>query len=825
MKIPSLKIRSLLAIALATGFGAYPAGNLRAQSTWSGATSSDWLTTTNWTPNTLPSGSNLAVFATPFTNQPVTTGATLQILGVWVTGSTGNTGVGGLTTISGTNALTLSGTGSINGNANAAILLDGAGNNSLTILNNTLSVPNGGNASYIVNNAGTLTIGSGTQTINGTNGTLTFGGTNPGGNIIINARIISNGRAVLVDTAGTVTIANISNNLYTGGLTLTKGRLNYNSTTASGTAGVFTINGGSLDNTSGAAITNARNNAIAINGDFEFAGGGSGTAHDLNLGTGTVTLGGSGTRTVTTTASNSTLTLGGTIADGTTSGLIKEGNGILALTGSNTYTGGTAINGGTLTVSNDSNLGAANGTISFDGGTLSYNANTLTTPNRSTTLNAGGGTIQLAATSTVSWAGSIGGSGSLTKAGVNTSSSVLHLTGSNSYLGGTVVNAGVLRVDNDANLGDVSGAVTLNGGQLNVLSTAIGTTFNRDLILTGTSGIVSITGGNSVIWAGDISGAGQLRKQFSGTLALTGSNSYQGGTSLEGGFLIINTNSNLGDDAGAFRFAGNGASTLNILQSTTMTRDLVLNQAGTLAISSSANTTVWNGNVSGTGSLTKSFSGKLVMNGTGSYTGPTNITGGTMVINGDFSNATGGFTVGTLGTLGGSGTIGSAVTVNGILAPGNSIDDITVGNLSISSTGTLDIELGRSGVTPVSDLVNVLGSVTLDSGANLALTLYTGLNNPVIGDLFFLINNDGADAVTGVFTKLNGANTTLDEGSTFSWNSQMWQITYTADYSGTSFTGGNDVALLAVVPEPSTLGLLAGGIAFALFRLRRRTQA
>jgi hypothetical protein len=121
----------------------------------------------------------------------------------------------------------------------------------------------------------------------------------------------------------------------------------------------------------------------------------------------------------------------------------------------------------------------------------------------------------------------------------------------------------------------------------------------------------------------------------------------------------------------------------------------------------------------------------------------------------------------------------------------------------------------------VSDRTSVTGGVTITSGANLALTLFGGLSNPVDGDIFYLIENDGVDAVSGVFTQLNGLTTTLTEGSQFSWNSQDWQITYQADVGGSSFTGGNDVAIIAVVPEPGTLVLAAVGIAAAAMARRR----
>lgn len=172
------------------------------------------------------------------------------------------------------------------------------------------------------------------------------------------------------------------------------------------------------------------------------------------------------------------------------------------------------------------------------------------------------------------------------------------------------------------------------------------------------------------------------------------------------------------------------------------------------------------------------------------------------------------------GMLSGTGSVVPAAAISGTLAPGNSIGTLSTGALTLGGTSTFDIELGRDGLVPVNDRTAVTGGVTIDSGANLALTLFGGLSNPFAGDIFYLIENDGVDAVSGEFTKLNGLTTTLTEGSQFSWNSQDWLITYQADVGGSSFTGGNDVAIV-VVPEPGALVLAAVGIAAAAMARRR----
>jgi len=226
------------------------------------------------------------------------------------------------------------------------------------------------------------------------------------------------------------------------------------------------------------------------------------------------------------------------------------------------------------------------------------------------------------------------------------------------------------------------------------------------------------------------------------------------------------------------------------------------------------------------GGLIKEGAGTLSVTGNNSYIGETWVNAGTLLVNNTNGSGTGSGAVNVFAgaTLGGNGTISGLVSVSGSLAPGNSIDTLNTGSLSLTATGVLDTELGRSGLTPVSDRTNVTGTVSLTSGADLKLTLFTGLTNPAVNDIFFLISNDGADAITGVFTKLNGANTTLTEGSLFNWNSQQWQITYQADFGNSGFTGGNDLAL-QVVPEPATWALLAGSLTVILVLRRRRVAS
>lgn len=209
-----------------------------------------------------------------------------------------------------------------------------------------------------------------------------------GGTLIVNG-LISNTNTVTLSLTGGGIIQLAGANTYSGGTTLASGAtLRINSDTALGT-GTFTINGGTIDNTTAGSINLSNNNAQAWNGNFTFSG-----TQNLNLGTGTVSLGtAAGTsRTITTNAN--TLTIGGVISNGTTANsLVKTGAGTLALTGANTYSDSTTISGGTLTAaaSSGSALGSTSSITVNSGGTLLLGAGDQI--NNSATMTLAGGTF------------------------------------------------------------------------------------------------------------------------------------------------------------------------------------------------------------------------------------------------------------------------------------------------------------------------------------------------------------------------------------------------------------------------------------------------
>jgi outer membrane autotransporter protein len=117
--------------------------------------------------------------------------------------------------------------------------------------------------------------------------------------------------------------------------------------------------------------------------------------------------------------------------------------------------------------------------------------------------------------------------------------------------------------------------------------------------------------------------------------------------------------------------------------------------------------------IAGTGGITQAGPGTTALNAANTYTGPTTVNGGTLLVNGSISSTT---TVNAGGTLGGTGTITGATTVNGTIAPGmpGSIGTLSVKGAYVQNAGsTYQVLVNGAGQ---SSLIAVTGTATLNGG-------------------------------------------------------------------------------------------------------------
>ncbi|WP_052949531.1 autotransporter-associated beta strand repeat-containing protein [Dyella japonica] len=373
--------------------------------------------------------------------------------------------------------------------------------------------------------------------------------------------------------------------------------------------------------------------------------------------------------------------------------LVKEDLGTLIINSINNVTGGSAINGGVLQVQGTNGVGAPGSAVSFDGGTLRTTQSSVFS--HPVTINQGGATFDTQGAALIVNQ-IIGGAGELTKMGPGT----LTLSGANAYAGGTAINGGVLKVSSDANLGNAGGGLSFNGG---TLTNSAAFTSGRSVNLGGSGGTLDTAA--DLTLTGGISGTGMLTKIDNGTLLFTADNNYTGGTTISAGVLQL----------------GNGGTTGSILGNVTNNGTLVFDRSDTLAFT---------GAISGTGALEQQGSGTTVLSAANSYSGPTAVRAGSLIINGDQSAATGVTSVDSGGTLGGKGIIGGDVTVadGATLSPGDvgsAPGTLTVkGSVALSDTSNLNVNLGQANVVggPLNDLLQVNGDLTLDGTLNVSVS-------------------------------------------------------------------------------------------------------
>ena len=398
------------------------------------------------------------------------------------------------------------------------------------------------------------------------------------------------------------------------------------------------------------------------------------------------------------TASNGFTFFGAGAIAGAATSLTLTGGGtlVIANSGTNSYGGGTFIQNGTiqLGVSNGLPTGgtvtlgnlSTSGTVDLNGYSQTLtglttggtgSANTITNSNTS-----GLGASVLTLNGVVATFGGLitngGGAGSLA---LQVNGGSLTLTGTNSYTGGTTINAGTLQVAQSGSLGtapviSLQGGGTLAGitntvvlptatisigtgggfiagataGQTLIVQEAIGSSTNLLTVggagnttiagnITATTGSVSVIGSGLVNISGNILGTtGGVTMNGTNTLTLGGANTYTGINTINTGTLAVSSDGNLGAVPGGVTptsITVSGTGTLDITQSTTINpnRGITLGASTTQIVVSSGATVNYGGLIASTTGLTfNSPGGTLVLSGANTFTGGITLSGGTLQV-------------------------------------------------------------------------------------------------------------------------------------------------------------------------------------------------
>ena len=602
-----------------------------AQSVWAPlAGTNAWSAAGNWSPAGVPASQ--AATALVFTNSVSgeAYGANNDIAGTFalnqVSFNNANSG-GGLITLMGS-ALALTN----NGATQPAISQNGAGGvlveNSLTLSTN---VTVGGNGAGVLTVSGVI---SGAQSLTKTgSSTLALSGANT----YTGPTLVNGGTLALTGGGSLATNSAITIN----GGTLDMGPQNATNNLGNNNGIVFGINGGTLNGTgtntligvSGGltSFTVPANATAVVNGNVNIT--------NLNAGanySGIANIGAEGT-----------LTVNGRVISYNSGGeLWLSGTGTLNLNNPGNYFACIGISGGgTLSTTNFSTLGWYNfvvlgqsaaqpnatfiytgpatstsftfwpeclvprilndgsGTLVFTGGTFNgkYGAPTSATAQRMTL----GGTSDITIMGVVKDAN---GSSYLTTL-VKTNANTLTLTGASTYSAGTVINGGTLQ------FGD--GTSGRDGTVLGNIQNDAALVYN----------LYSTQTVNNVI-----SGTGTVAKAGGGTLTLAGVNTYSGATTISAGTLKLGQ-PNAITNTGAINVAGGTYD----LGGFTVTNGVVSLSAGTIANGTLfaspcvfADAGVVAATLAGTGTVTKTGPGTLVLRGTSTFTGPLSVSGGTL---------------------------------------------------------------------------------------------------------------------------------------------------------------------------------------------------
>jgi fibronectin-binding autotransporter adhesin len=808
---------------------------------------------------------------------PVTTSA-----GFTINSGTGTVGISAPVTLgaaqtwtnNSTNTFTVSG-----GLTEGANLLTFAGAGNTTISSASVTASGG----FIVNSgAGSetisapITLGAAQSWTNNSTNTFTIsGGVTAGSNLLTFA---GTGNTTLSGTAAVVTSSGFTVAAGTGAVTISAPvTLGAAQTWTNNASNTLTVSGGVTATTNLLTLAGAGNTTISGTSAYATSSG-----FTVSSGGGTitvsapVTLGAS--QTWTNNGTNPVIVSG--VVGGSSSFTLTKGGtpgGSITLSGANTFAGPVSVVAGGLIITNSSALGTGTKTITII-------PTTNPTSNPSLQLDGSGGNITLPST--------------------------LSFVTSYDALNNAVPIAGEGAIINIAGNNTIAGAFSLpsGGGGTTLLSNAGTLTFSGNFTPSTTGRAINLRGNGNGVISGIIANGSTValpvnRDTGTGTWTLSGANTYTGPTTINAGVLNAATLANGGSNSaiGASTNAATnlvfGGGTLQYTGSTARTTDRLFtvgdtgsdNPGNTAAIDASgsataatvtfsstlalaftnavAHTLTLTGSNNGLNTLApiigdqsagnstiviKSGVGTWALSAANTYTGPTNVNAGTLIVgltNSGSLGASSAVSVADGAVLGGAGTVNGPVTLTSSTAsagaatsPGGAI-----------TAGTGGTAAGSVGKLTLAGASNTFGAGTT-SGQQTTYDWKLASATAAAGVGYDLISVSGLSvggSVDVVPIALSGSSATFNSSSTFTWDilggttssaasvgtlasqfhldtTQLPAFAASLGANPSSFSiindaSDGDIAIqYAPAPEPTALMLLGMGAGAMTLRRRRR---